>query len=417
MALKRYRLAQRRKVLGFSQERLAELLGVERSTVVRWEGAETDPQPWHRFKIADALQVTLGQLEEMLDDISVAPRRGSNIAFGTADASSAQVGVDVLAGLRAFLSNYLPTSQMRSAAPSISVVKRDTVRAHNLYQRASYNAASRLLPAVLQDATRLSGSGPRLQQVAAFKVLAAAYVAASKLACKVGDGETALLTADRAATAARLTEDRALSAVAAYQAACALLRLPGNLNQAERVTHASIEDLRLEDDVRNPDLLSARGALLLLAALIAARERQTKDAELYLAQAEQLASELGADQNRLWTGFGPTNVVIHKVSAAVRANQPDRAIEIGATLDTSRLPAALVGRRAQVHLDLAAATALRPDGNAVAVLHLMEAERVAPETLRINIRSRSLLVELLKRERRAATPGLRPMAVRAGLLT
>ena len=47
MALKRHRLCQRRKALGYSQERLAEIVGVERSTVVRWENAETDPHPWH----------------------------------------------------------------------------------------------------------------------------------------------------------------------------------------------------------------------------------------------------------------------------------------------------------------------------------------------------------------------------------
>ena len=40
-AAKRRRLAQRRKALGLTQEGLAEQLGVERSTVVRWERGET----------------------------------------------------------------------------------------------------------------------------------------------------------------------------------------------------------------------------------------------------------------------------------------------------------------------------------------------------------------------------------------
>ncbi|MGN9778137.1 helix-turn-helix transcriptional regulator [Micromonospora sp. H33] len=76
MPLKRHRLSQRRKALGYSQERLADILDVERSTVVRWENAETDPQPWHRTRIASALGVTLEQLDDMLADVSVARHRG-----------------------------------------------------------------------------------------------------------------------------------------------------------------------------------------------------------------------------------------------------------------------------------------------------------------------------------------------------
>jgi transcriptional regulator with XRE-family HTH domain len=69
MAAKRVRLAQRRKAAGYSQEKLAERLGVERSTVVRWETAETEPQPWARPKLAAVLQVTGNELQELLDDV------------------------------------------------------------------------------------------------------------------------------------------------------------------------------------------------------------------------------------------------------------------------------------------------------------------------------------------------------------
>ncbi|MBB5935425.1 helix-turn-helix transcriptional regulator [Streptomyces zagrosensis] len=63
MAAKRMRLAQRRKSAGYSQEKLAERLGIERSTVVRWETAESEPQPWVRPKLAAALKVTLDELQ------------------------------------------------------------------------------------------------------------------------------------------------------------------------------------------------------------------------------------------------------------------------------------------------------------------------------------------------------------------
>jgi transcriptional regulator with XRE-family HTH domain len=72
---RRYRLAQRRKAIGLSQERLAETLGVDRSTVVRWERADTDPQPWHRPRLAAALKVSIEDLGELLADLAEPPAR------------------------------------------------------------------------------------------------------------------------------------------------------------------------------------------------------------------------------------------------------------------------------------------------------------------------------------------------------
>ena len=73
MALKRLRLAQRRKALGFTQEGLAEQLGCERTTVIRWEKAETEPQPWLRPRLAQVLQLTAGELTELLADVADVP--------------------------------------------------------------------------------------------------------------------------------------------------------------------------------------------------------------------------------------------------------------------------------------------------------------------------------------------------------
>jgi tetratricopeptide (TPR) repeat protein/transcriptional regulator with XRE-family HTH domain len=62
----RRRLAERRKALGLTQEALADLLGVERTTVVRWERGETAPAPPIRPKLARALRVPTDRLEELL---------------------------------------------------------------------------------------------------------------------------------------------------------------------------------------------------------------------------------------------------------------------------------------------------------------------------------------------------------------
>ncbi|MEU2822038.1 helix-turn-helix transcriptional regulator [Streptomyces bacillaris] len=59
-------LAERRRALGYSQEKLAQLLGVDRTTVGRWENGRAHPQPPQRRGLADALEVSLEELNALL---------------------------------------------------------------------------------------------------------------------------------------------------------------------------------------------------------------------------------------------------------------------------------------------------------------------------------------------------------------
>jgi AbrB family looped-hinge helix DNA binding protein len=51
-----------RLALGFSQEQLAEAVGVSRQTVAKWEAGETSPDLEHAAALADALGTTLDGL-------------------------------------------------------------------------------------------------------------------------------------------------------------------------------------------------------------------------------------------------------------------------------------------------------------------------------------------------------------------
>jgi transcriptional regulator with XRE-family HTH domain len=59
-------LARRRRAVGLTQEALAALLDVDRSTVARWERGETEPLPWIRPKLGKSLRVTADRLDELL---------------------------------------------------------------------------------------------------------------------------------------------------------------------------------------------------------------------------------------------------------------------------------------------------------------------------------------------------------------
>lgn len=66
MVKRRDALAARRAVLGFTQEGLAHDLGVELSTVGRWERGTLTPQPWRRPDLAAALKLSLEELDDLL---------------------------------------------------------------------------------------------------------------------------------------------------------------------------------------------------------------------------------------------------------------------------------------------------------------------------------------------------------------
>jgi hypothetical protein len=103
-----------------------------------------------------------------------------------------------------------------------------------------------------------------------------------------------------------------------------------------------------------------------------------------------------------------------RLSVQVALGDGRRAIRLGETLDITGLPTVLRGRRSHVHLELAWASVQQKD-DSLAVLHLLEAERVASQAVSRNVLARELLTTMLARERTSATPGLRALAGRAGL--
>ncbi|MGH4014215.1 MAG: helix-turn-helix domain-containing protein [Pseudonocardiaceae bacterium] len=90
MAAKRHRLAQRRKTVGFTQEGLAEQLGIDPKTVRRWESGETEdgPQPWLRPNLAHCLQISTDQLEELLNEPGTTDLSGDSPRVGSTTTSA-----------------------------------------------------------------------------------------------------------------------------------------------------------------------------------------------------------------------------------------------------------------------------------------------------------------------------------------
>lgn len=77
-------LAFARKAVGLTQEQLAEVAGVQRETVVKWEVGENQPQPYLWPKLAGVLKVSRERLTEILaqhdsDDLHPEPIGNSHV--------------------------------------------------------------------------------------------------------------------------------------------------------------------------------------------------------------------------------------------------------------------------------------------------------------------------------------------------
>ena len=270
-----------------------------------------------------------------------------------------------------------------------------------------------LLPTLLAtaDAVRDDTAQDRRETLLTYVF---AYVTAAKLLTKLGASDLAMVAADRSATAALEAGSLTARAMAAYQVACALLRA-GRTDEAEHLAVAMAAQTEAEARSDQPGVVSLAGALWLIAAVIAARRTDRVAARERLDRAERLAGLLGQDGNHAWTAFGPTNVAIHRVSVAVELGDASEALAAAAAVHPERLAIELTSRRAQMHLDLAwAQTQRRRD--AEAVLHLLDAERMAPQTVHYNVTVRELIRELLARQHRKQTRSLYDLAVRAGVL-
>ena len=61
-------IVERRRIAGLTQEALAAAVGVQRSTVARWETGATEPMLWVRPRLAATLGLTLEELHGMLEE-------------------------------------------------------------------------------------------------------------------------------------------------------------------------------------------------------------------------------------------------------------------------------------------------------------------------------------------------------------
>jgi hypothetical protein len=138
--------------------------------------------------------------------------------------------------------------------------------------------------------------------------------------------------------------------------------------------------------------------LLLQGAMAAARIGDGATVRDLFDGADDAAAALGHDGNHYWTCFGPTNVRLHRVAAAVELGEGDLAVKEHELLDPGQFAALLPERRAHHYLDVARAYAQLGDLDRAGEM-LLAGSRIAPSEIRCRPIAHEVLADVLRRGR------------------
>jgi transcriptional regulator with XRE-family HTH domain len=377
------RIAFYRRRRGLSQAVLADLVGRSEDWLSKIERGEREIRRLDVLaEVARALRVTLGDLlgdpvlmedEQEHDDVPavrdalMAPRRLSRTLFSL---SISPEYVD--------------------PAP----VARLTEHAWFSYQGGDLGHVISVLPGLIKTAQQMESASA---DDAAYKRACAAvsarihHLAATTLS-KIGESDLAWIAAERAMQAADVSDDPLVLASAARSGTHALLAV-GRFDDALELGEAAARWLDPRMAAGDPAALSLYGMLHLRTAVAAARRQDRSTANELVGRAARAADQLGEDVNYWQTGFGPSNVELHRLSVALDLGDLSEVVEAGPQVNTDHLPAE---RQVTHMIDVARALSLlAKDDDALQLL--LTAEHAAPGIVRHSSTVREVVRSMYRR--------------------
>jgi hypothetical protein len=270
-------------------------------------------------------------------------------------------------------------------------------RVNLLAQAARYEQMSMVLPDLIAELHTAAHVLDGHEQEQAWGLLAEACRCGHSVGIAIGMNELSVTALQRMDWAASRAGNRApaLRAIREYLRVTAYLRVK-DFDACWRLNESGMAKLD-GTDANTPDALIARGQLHLGASIIAAHTGDMEGVRDHLAKAEHIATLTGERTERLWVGFGPTNVAVHRSMALATAGEHGRAVEAAEGL---RFPAQwLPSRIGHHHLDMARAWRwlAQPDR---ALTSLLAAREVAPGQAQRHPLARDTVEALMRSARR-----------------
>ncbi|WP_158607825.1 helix-turn-helix domain-containing protein [Nocardia panacis] len=427
--------AKRRKALGFTQETLAARLGVERSTVVRWEAGKSEPSAGLWPKLATFLKVTPEQLTDLITEDSIGPALSIHTEIGSEvegdmdrraisgtlswrpagvaatysplrrlsvmitpgrntilDNSSSSSNDGGIYHLRRVLMGCIPDTPPGAQLGLAAAV----TRAWDLFFLARFDEMKRTLPDVLASAycaaEVATGESRRQVNILLAQLLHASsnllgYVAQEDLAA------LALLRAD--ALAAESEDELTLAAIKGSQSW--LLAKNGMYDDSAAYAERAAVDIEPRLSAATPRHVAIWGELLCYAAFAASRAGDYPQARRYLRLCESAEGQLEGDyvtRPEASNMFGRTSAASFGVVNEMAADQPREALKLAVGSDGGvGVPPVLRSRR----LVNVAHAQVRNRDDMEAVNTLRQACLIAPELFSHIPLAHTLTNELLGR--------------------
>jgi transcriptional regulator with XRE-family HTH domain len=274
----------------------------------------------------------------------------------------------------------------------------DAANASRLIEHAWINYQSGRIGRVVAELPKLIALAQDLEDAttpsdrAGWAVSARVHHLAATTLSKLGEADLAWIAAERAMYAADQSDDPLVLASAARAGTHALL-VSGRFDDAVELGNTAAEWMRPQLTNDDPEALSLLGMLRLRTAVAAARRQDRSATVDLISRAQRAADRLGRDANFWQTGFGPTNVELHRISTLLDLGDVDYVVRHGSDVTPTNLP---VERQVSHMMDLARALSMAAqDDEATRIL--TEAEQMAPHLVRQNPAVRETVKEMYRR--------------------
>ncbi|KND29961.1 helix-turn-helix domain-containing protein [Streptomyces acidiscabies] len=255
---------------------------------------------------------------------------------------------------------------------------------------AHLRSVSEALPAAIAELTHTVWTTP---STLLWQTLASMYRTAHDISVKLGYYDLSTVALDRMAWAAERASDPCLGAIRQYMRGLVYFR-EGEYVIGKRLITSGHGIVGQAPKTR--ETLAVTGQLHLGASVICARAEDQTGVTHHIDEAKAIAKRIGDASEIHWLSFGPTNVVLHKMSADVEMQQYDTALTEARKM---RLPAATATSRRGHFLVDWARTEMETGHDGPALKRLVAARRYAPEQTRYNPNARETVRSLMRTAR------------------